>query len=236
MNKKLTNIASLVAGAFVLSSAASSHAAEYLVTIQTSPLNSSALSANGPFQLDLQLNYGTGGIGNTATVNNFSFGGGGSAVGTPTYLSGLVAGSLNSAVTLSDNASSQFNEFDQVFNPGTSISFDVTLSNNPGGQTPDGFVVDILDNGNAPILTSAPDQIGLAELTVGGFGQITTGAYAGVNNTDPNNANEAELGDYSGVTTTVSVAPVPEPSSIGILALGLGVGGWFVARRKAARA
>ena len=234
MNKNVTNIASLLTCALVLSSAASSCAAEYLVTIQTAALNSSALSANGPFQLDLQLNYGTGGIGNTATVNNFSFGGGGSAVGTPTFLNGLVAGNLNSAVTFSDNSSSQFNEFDQVFNPGTSISFDVTLSNNPGGVTPDGFVVDILDNGNAPILTTAPNQIGLAEFTIGGFGQITTGAYAGVNNIDPNNANEAELGDYSGVTTSVSVAPVPEPSSIGVLALGLGVGGMFLARRKAA--
>src|ERR1700677_1517334 len=146
MNKKLTNIAGLVAGAFVLSSAARSSAVEYAITIQTAALNSSALSANGLFQLDLQLNYATGGIGNTATVNNFSFGGGGSAVGAPTYLSGLVAGNMNSAVTFSDNASSQFNEFDQVFNPGTSIGFDVTLSNNPGGVTPDGFVVDILDN------------------------------------------------------------------------------------------
>lgn len=58
MNKKLTNIAGLLAGAFVLSHAAKSSAAEYAITIQTTPLASQLLSQNGPFTLDLQLNYG----------------------------------------------------------------------------------------------------------------------------------------------------------------------------------
>lgn len=128
-----------------------------------------------------------------------------------------------------------FNDFDQTFNPGTTLSFDVTLSDNPSAPVPDLFAVAILDNGGAQIVTSAPDQLSLAEFNIGNFGTITPAAYAGIDNTDPNNANEAELGDYSGVTASISVAPVPEPSSIGILALGLGVGGWFLARRKVAR-
>jgi hypothetical protein len=234
MNKNVTHIASLLTCALVLSGAAKSYAAEYAVTIQTAALNTQALSPNGPFTLDLQLNYGGYSAGNTATINNFSFGGG-SAAGTPSYL-GTAAGSLNSAVTLSDNSVNGFNDFDQTFNPGTTLSFDVTLSDNPSAPVPDLFAVAILDNGGAQIVTTAPDQLSLAEFSIGNFGTITRAAYAGVNNTDPDNANEAELGDYTGVTTTISTVPVPEPSSIGVLALGLAAGGLFVARRKAARA
>ena len=234
MNKNVTHIASVLGCALVLSSALKSSAAEYAVTIQTAPLTTQALSPNGPFTLDLQLNYGGHSAGNTATINNFSFGGG-AATGSPVYNQNA-SGSLSSTVTMSANAVNAFNEFDQTFNPGTTLSFDVTLSDNPSTPVPDLFAVAILDNGGAQIVTSAPDQLSLAEFNIGNFGTITPAAYAGVNNTDLNNGNEAELGDYSGVTTSISVVPVPEPSSIGILAPGLGIGGLFLMRRKAARA
>lgn len=233
MNRNLPNIASLLAGAFVLSSAARSYAAEYAVTIQTAPLASQSLSPNGPFTLDLQLNYGSGAYGNTATINNFSFDGG-SASGTPSY-SGTAAGNLNSAVTLSDSSVNGFNDFDQTFNPGTTLSFDVTLSDNPTAVVPDELAIAILDNTGGQIVTTDPnDGLSLATFEVGSFGAITPAAYAGINNTDPGNG--VDLGDYSGVTVSISTVPVPEPSSIGILALGLGVSGLFLARRKVARA
>jgi hypothetical protein len=49
------------------------------------------------------------------------------------------------------------------------------------------------------------------------------------------NANEAELGDYTGVTASIAVVPVPEPSSIGLLAGGMAVMGLLWMRRTTAR-
>lgn len=236
MNKSLRNAAGLLACAFALSSALNSHAAEYAVTIQTSAL-APLESTNGPFSLDLFMSYGTGGIGNTATINNFSFGGG-SATGAP-VASGLATGNLSSAVTINDSSASQFNDLNQAFNPGTAISFDVTLSNNPGGQTPDELAIAILDNTGGQIVTTDPnDGLSLATFEIGSFGQITTAAYPGINNTDPGNL--VDLGDYSGVTVNISPVPVPEPSSLsavaGIFGLGLIAFRQFARRRAAARA
>ncbi len=219
MKKSLGNVARLLTCVCVLSGAFESRAAfDYIVTIQTSPLANPALSGNGPFSLDLQLNYGSGPFGNNATVNNFSFGGG-SATGAPT-LSGSASGNLNSAVTLSDNGVNGFNEFFQSFTPGSTLSFEVALSGNPTTTTPDNFAVAILDNTGGQIVTTDPnDGLSLATFEIGSFGAITTHAYSGIDNTDPNNL--VDLGDYSGVT--VSIVPVPEPSTIaaGLLALAL---------------
>ena len=219
MNKNFRNVTSLLTCAFALSSAVKSHAAEYAVTIQTSPLATSALSANGPFSLDIQLNYGGSGFGNSATINNFVFGGG-SASGSP-ILSGIAAGSLSSTVTLTGNSTSQFNDFNQTFNPGTALSFDVNLSDNPTGVTPDGLAIAILDNTGGQIVTTDPDEgLSLATFEIGSFGRITTATYAGIDNTDPSNL--VNLGDYTGVT--VSVTSVPEPSALAPLACLLAPG------------
>lgn len=219
MNKNFKTIASLLTCAFGLSSAL--RAAEYAVTIQTAPLASSSLSGNGPFSLDFQFNYGGATFNNTAIINNFSFGGG-SAAGAPTIF-GSAAGSLSSAVTFSPGTS-QFNELYQAFNPGSTVSFDVTVSDNPTGQTPDGVAVAILDNTGGQIVTTDPQEgLSLATVAIGPFGALTTAAYSGINNTDPSNL--VDLGDYTGVTATITAVPVPEPSALvpmaGILAFGL---------------
>jgi hypothetical protein len=227
MNKNLGNVAGLLACAFVLSSDLKSQAAEYAVTIQTAPLASSSLSGNGPFSLDFAITYGGQSAGNTATINNFSFGGG-AATGTP-ILTGNAAGSLSSAVTLSDSSSSFYNDLNQTFSPGTTVSFDVTLSDNPSAQTPDELAIAILDNTGGQIVTTDPNEgLSLATFEIRNFGTITTAAYAGIDNTDPNNL--VDLGDYTGVTASVSAVPVPEPAPICILGLGLGVTGLFLAR------
>lgn len=221
MNKNLKTIASLLTCAVGLSTALTGRAAEYAVTIQTAPLASLPLSGNGPFSLDLQFNYGDATFNNTAIINNFSFGGG-SAAGAP-ILSGSAAGNLSSAVTFVPGAN-QFNEFDQAFNPGSTLSFDVTVSDNPTGQTPDGFAVAILDNTGGQIVTTDPQEgLSLATVAIGPFGALTTAAYSGINNTDPSFM--VDLGDYTGVTATITAVPVPEPSALvpvaGILAFGM---------------
>jgi hypothetical protein len=222
-------IVGMLAYACILSSALESRATtEYAVTIQTASLNNSSLSANGPFSLDFQLNYGSGSFGNTATINNFSFGGG-SPAGTPNP-SGTASGSLSSAITLSDNSVNGFNELYQTFNPGTAVSFDVTLSGNPTAVVPDELAIAILDNTGGQIVTTDPnDGLSLAVFEIGNFGLVTSHAYAGIDNTDPTYG--VDLGDYTGVTA--SITPVPEPSAmaLGFLAIGLVIIKLFFARK-----
>ncbi len=227
MNKNLRNATSLLTCAFALSAAIKSHASEYAVTIQTESLTSSSLSGNGPFSLDVQLNYGSGAFGNNAAINNFSFGGG-SATGSP-VLSGTAAGSLNSAVTLSDNDVNGFNELTQTFSPGTAINFDVTLSDNPTVQVPDELAIAILDNTGGQIVTTDPnDGLSLAVFEIGNFGVTTSHAYVGVDNTDPDYG--VDLGDYTGVT--VNITPVPEPSEVTMASGILGFGLVLIKRRR----
>jgi hypothetical protein len=218
MNQKAKNLFGLFTCVCALSSALESRASnEYAVTIQTASLNQ-LVSTNGPFSLDIQLNYGSGSFGNSATINNFSFGGG-SAAGTPNP-SGTASGSLSSAVTLTDSSVNGFNELYQTFNPGSALTFDVTLSGNPTAQVPDELAIAILDNTGGQIVTTDPDEgLSLAVFEIGSFGIISTHAYDGINNTDPSNG--VDLGDYTGVTT--SITPVPEPSAVAIGLLGFGV-------------
>lgn len=140
MNKN--HIASAVFVGALLATPLTSHAAlMFNVSLNTSALIG---NANGPFTIDLQLNDGSGAnVGNnTASLSNFLFGGG-AASGSPTPLGGA-SGGLNSTVLLQD--SSFLNLFDQTFNPGSVLSFDVLLSTNvDAGATPDGFFFSLLD-------------------------------------------------------------------------------------------
>jgi hypothetical protein len=230
MKRSFTQTLGLLTCAAALFSAFESRATvEYAVTIDTASLETSPLSGNGPFSLDFQLNYGSGSHGNSATIENFSFGGG-SAVGSANP-SGTAAGSLNTAITLSDNNANGFNELFQAFNPGASVSFDVILSGNPTVLVPDELAIAILDNTGGQIVTTDPnDGLSLAVFEIGNFGQVTPYAYSGINNTDPDN--DVDLGNYTGVTT--SVVAVPEPSNVmaGFSALGLCVVTLFSASKR----
>ena len=171
MKINLKSVVGLLACVGVLCSSLESRAStEYAVTIQTASLNGASLSANGPFSLDFQFNYGGASFANTATINNFSFGGG-SPSGAPNLL-GSAAGSLSSLVTFPANGTNQFNELYQNFNPGTAVSFDVTLSGNPTGVVPDELAIAILDNTGGQIVTTDPDEgLSLATFEIGGFGR-----------------------------------------------------------------
>jgi PEP-CTERM motif len=220
----------LLLGASTALAATAAHAQTYLVTINTSTLSSAALSGDAPFGLEFQMNYGGGSAGNSATVSNFNFGGGSATPGT-TFVTnsqggaGTATGSLASQVTISDNAANPFNLFSQNFTPGSTVSFNVTLTDNgPFGQTPDGFVV-ALDEGpdGFEIPTTqdgaSNDGVALAEFDLRA-GSVTVDTYAGANNPDLG-------GDFSGVT--VSVQAVPEPSS---WLLGLGACAMFAGLRR----
>jgi hypothetical protein len=115
----------------------------FTVNVNTTPL------VGGPFAVAFQLNDGSGSgdANNTATISNFTFGGG-SASGCPANCTttGGASGDMTGTVTLTD--SSFFNSFAEQFTAGTSLSFQVDLTTNlDAGGTPDAFAFSILDNG-----------------------------------------------------------------------------------------
>ena len=143
---------SLLACAGLLLATAASQAAVYHISIDTTALTLPANLGSAPYSVDLQLNAGDTLNNNTAVASNFTFGGGSGAIG-PANGFGGVSGSIASGVTLSD--SSQFNEFYQAFGAGTSLSFDLSLTQVVGaGLTPESFSIAILDGTLANIPTN----------------------------------------------------------------------------------
>ncbi len=122
------------------------------VTVQTQALVGSPA---GPFYLDFQLNDGSGlgNANNTATLSEFNFGTG-SPAGSP-ITSGGASGDLGSTISITD---SQFlNEFTQSFVPGSTLSFELMLTNHvESGPQPDEFSFFILDSTFTPIPTLDP--------------------------------------------------------------------------------
>ncbi len=123
----------------------------YWASLDTSPLISHPA---GPFSVAFQLADGSGtNDGNNAVVvSNFRFAGG-SPSGTP-VVAGSAFGSLASTVSLTD--SGIVNYFYQPFTPGTTLSFQITVTTNtdPGGIL-DEFTFSLLDNTLTPIPTMA---------------------------------------------------------------------------------
>jgi len=203
MNQLLRNTLLLAAGLFLSASAA--NAAVYHVSIDTSTLTA---TGNGPFSLDFQFNGGDTPGNNTALISNFDFGGG-SATGSAT-LSGSVTGSLLTSVSFTNTTA--FSEFYQTFTAGGVLQFDVSLTQNLDGITPDSFSVAILDGNLNNIDTTS---------TFGSLVQVDINTAGNLNFNTSNGT-----GVYSGVTT----AAVPEPSST--MLVGLLAGGFLIRRRR----
>ncbi len=191
--RKFITATLLAAAGLLLTTTA--HASLFHVNINTGALSLAPASANAPFSLDFQFNDG-GVLGNnTATISNFTYGGG-AATGSAFTLGGAL-GNIGSTVTF-DN-SSAFQELYQTFTVGTVIGFDVSLTQNVDGLTPDSFVVGILDQA---LLNITTDGIGNslfnADITSTSPITITTANYS------------AGTGDYVGVVA------VPEPATAGV--------------------
>lgn len=212
--QKITTSLGMLTCAVALLAASSSQAVEYQVTVNTTSLIG---NANAPFYVDFQLNSGGGPFSNTAVVNNFNFGGGSpSSVGSAMVYAGNPTGDLSTGFTLTDvpgtTSTSAFNEISQQFNPGSTLSFDVTLTDNGGANVPDEFEFAIDDSSTYQIPTTSLDGISLAVIDINpAFHNpaISTAVYSP---TDP---------QYTGMT--VSVVAVPEPSSLSFFGLGFGI-------------
>ncbi len=186
------------------------------VSLNTTPLMGHPAA---PFSVDFQLNDGSG-IGdanNTATINNFAFGGGAPA-GSPT-LTGGASGDLSGTITLTD--SSFLNEFFQEFTPGSTLDFEVQLTTNvDAGPTPDQFSFAILDSTLTEIPTLGPGDAFL---------------IVDINSTNPSiqtfasDPSTPPAGGGSGISISApQVQVVPEPTVLMLLVIGLG--GLLVAR------
>lgn len=171
-------------------------------------------NVNGPFAVDFQLTSGdtTSGVVNTATVSSFAFGTGGSAgTGNPFLNSGNTSGDLGSTVTVTTSGGTFFNEFSQYFMPGSLLTFQIDLTNNPQSSgTPDEFTFQLIDNTLNEISTTDPsgsNSLIIVDLT----GEML----------EP----EIFTANGDGVTITPQVSSptsaVPEPSAFWLVAVAL---------------
>ena len=209
----LPTVAALTCAACTFFSTASAADLLYHVSLNTTPLISSAA---GPFYVDFQLNdgAGTGNGNNTALLTGFTFGGG-SATGA-TFGDGGFSGSLTTSVKLTDT--SAFNEFYQRFTAGSTLDFNLILTTNLNiNLIPDLFSFAILDSSLANIPTFSP---GLSDslLLVNIDSTPTVEAYAA-------NGSIAPSAGGAGIALAApSLTAVPEPSTYGLFGVACLVG------------
>jgi len=167
----------------------------YHVAFDTSSLSS-------PFYVDFQFvdGSGVGNANNTATLSNFDFGGG-SLIGAPTAF-GSFSGSFASGITLTD--SDFFTEIFQSFAPGSTLSFDVTLTNTIESPAPDVFSFAILDGSLANIPTTHPTNNSLFYVELGSSPVLSSGT-----------------GNFNGITSIASPVPDSGPSVWYVVLLGI---------------
>lgn len=174
-------------------------------------LDTSAL-VGGSYFLDFQLNDGDGVANNSALLSNFLFGGG-SAAGSPVLIGGA-SGSLGAGASLLDT--DFLNELTEGFTPGSTLSFDVSLTTNmdPGGFAPDQFSFAILDDQGNEIPTTNPN---------GSFISVD------LDSSTPTIVASAATGN---LTIPAPQIVVPEPNTMAMLLAGGLMGGGVVLRRR----
>jgi len=189
----------------------------FTATLNTAPLSTAPGSSAAPFAVAFQLTdgAGTGDNNNTATLSNFTFGGG-SAAGCPgnCTTTGGASGDATSTITLHDNTF--FNSFAERFTAGSSLSFQVHLTTNlDAGGTPDTFAFSILDASGTPIPTQ--DPLGSETLLTVSIDSATPTivGYA----TDPSRT--TSTGAVSITMDAPVVTAVPEPGSLALTGLGM---------------
>jgi hypothetical protein len=172
-------------------------------------LNTSSLS--GAQIIAFSLVNG-GGVDNTVTLSDFAFGGG-SPVPPANYLgTSGVSGDLSSTITMDDSVSLYGGTalFAEDFNPGSTLSFLLTTSNNFTGTTPDAFAMSVCDTS---FNCYSDDTNTGAMLVLNLTGETLTPASFTLNG--------ASAQDLPAPVVTGVSAAAPEPSSARLLGFGI---------------
>ncbi|HTU89020.1 MAG TPA: hypothetical protein VMF69_02885 [Gemmataceae bacterium] len=193
-------------------------------------LNTSALSTDypGSYGLAFDMFSGDSASSNTTTISDFNFGGG-SAV-EPPYTLGNASGDLatnpSAGITLEvDTASPSdaFSYFDQGFNPGSTLSFQVDLTTNPGSP-PDTLSFFLVQSYTPGGLFSGASSGVPTQNTNGGPGYNSFfDVYTDISQNGGSGGTPVLYpslsGDINGSITLA--AAVPEPSTLMLSALSL---------------
>lgn len=178
---------SLVLAALACSSQTKATSIFYHFDVDVSAL---AGNPNAPFALDFQMTDGDGINNSFASIGNFNF----SGVGAPILIGGA-SGSLSSSVSLTDTEF--YNDLFQEFSSGAILSFDVQLSSNASGITPDAFA------------------LGIGDAAGGGFNYFNIFTQIDLRN------GQQELNTFSPLDGVVTSVRVPESASPANLPIGL---------------
>jgi hypothetical protein len=184
------------------------------VTLNTSTLSGTQTIAFG-------LTDGDGVANNTVALSAFSFGGG-AALGSPTYSGSGISGNLNSGITMNDSGFSAV--FSQQFTVGSSLSFNLTTTNNFAGGTPDSLAMYVCDSTFSNCYSDDTSTAAMLVLNLSG-GTLSPSDFI-----------------LTGASTqglpapVVTVSTVPEPSSLLLLTSGLFALGAFARKRMTANA
>jgi hypothetical protein len=178
-------------------------------------LNTSTLS--GTQIIAFSLVNGGGGADNTVTLSDFAFGGG-SPVPPANYLgTSGVSGDLSGSITMDDSVSLYGGTalFAEDFDPGSTISFLLTTSNNSAGTTPDAFSMSVCDT-SFNCYSDDTSTGALLALNLSG-GTLTPASFT---------LNGASAQDLPAPVVTVASSTgggttMPEPPSVLLLGLGI---------------
>jgi hypothetical protein len=182
----------------------------WIVSVPTSSFGPGAV-------VDFQFNDNNGNAdaNNTATIRNLNLHGG--SLGAPNPFGGPfggVSGSLSSTLTLTDSGAGGFNDFNQAFNPGSSLSFRLDLTTNVSAAEAAGFP----DAFFFTIQNAAGTVVSVLEFDINGPNPIPI---------------TPALGSTPGAPLITAV-PVPEPGTLGVFGgmLAVGAAGYVWHRRR----
>jgi len=225
---KTTSLLAVLLLCFSAASHSQAQGRDFGVTLDTSGLYNTFV---GDYLLDFQLH---GNHGSIATISDLQFGGG-SLIGTPDLNGAVGIPSVSRIVLGATDVGNAFNEFTQVFTPGSSIQFHLHLdpaATDTGDPIPDSFTFGMVE-------ISGDIQSSSLDSGLGGFEYATLDLPLGTTAflpTDFATYSYTTVDNAGSPTTyiaqvTAQAPPTPEPGSM-LLLLSAGLSGATLLKRR----